>query len=926
MRPNLQDPSAWRQITPYLDRALHLAAEERETWLGELAKTHPTIVNTLRTLIEERDELDARGFLAKSPLVVDEVAALQPTLLDIARRRVGRETSDFQQGAAAAPRNLADTLVGPYRLLCEIGRGGMSSVWLAERSDGQMKRQVALKLPHMGHRDLQLAERFTRERDILAALSHPNIARLYDAGVSESGQPYLAMEYVSGATLDSHCDTACLPVRERLRMFLQVLEAVQFAHSQLIIHRDLKPSNLLATPRGHVMLLDFGVAKLLRDAAGGDRLTQFTGRLLTLEYASPEQITGEGLGIGSDIYSLGVVLYELLCGERPYRLKRESAASLEEAIVTQEPLRPSQVSISESTAKARGTIVGKLRRALAGDLDTIVLKALKKRPNERYLSIEAFKQDIVNHLNKVPVSARPDGRWYHFSRFVSRHRVPVCVGSLALLAIVASAMVALWQAGVASRERDRAFALAQRNSAVTEFLGTVITEAAGSDKPVTVSDMLARSEKLALADTSGNRENRAAVLAMIAEQYNALGSRGRAVQLIGRALALIGESPQSDLRSQLVCQQAFLTSEPGRKDLALRTISHELERLHPDPRSGAECLLYRAYISGNSGDTAAGLQDARLALETLRHAGQVPIAIEALFLGALGHSYQLDGQNRQADEYFEKSLREYTVVGLDRSPDANVVRSNWALVSGAAGTPKRAVALYDQALAIVEERNPGGAPPAYMIHNRGRSLQLVGRFAESRAAYELAEQLAARQESHEIQGYCLLGLAGVAADLHDRTAAAMYLRRFEQLSGTVTGEESPLWPAQLLARGKLEIEDTRFDAALLDFDRALRGSSGTNAFTARLGKAEAEVLTGNPTGAISDAQAALDLATSLQGGVPYSNRTGLAWLMLGRAWWETGESVRAHTAFESAAQHLSNTVDPDHPALREARRLLAMAN
>lgn len=836
----------------------------------------------------------------------------------------GRIAPYLDKGLNLAPEEretwLADTSVGPYRLLCEVGRGGMSRVWLAERCDGQMKRQVALKLPHMGHRDLQLAERFTRERDILAALNHSNIARLYDAGVSESGQPYLAMEYVSGAALDSHCDTACLPVRERLRMFLQVLEAVQFAHSQLIIHRDLKPSNLLATPQGHVMLLDFGVAKLLRDAAGEDRLTEFTGRLLTLEYASPEQITGEGLSIGSDIYSLGVVLYELLCGECPYRLKRESAASLEEAIVTQTPLRPSQVSISESTAQARGTSAGKLRRALAGDLDTIVLKALKKHPSERYLSIDAFKQDIVNHLNRVPVSARPDSRWYHFSRFVSRHRVPVSVGSLALLAIVASAVVAVWQAGVASRERDRAFALALRNSAVTEFLGTVITEAAGSDKPITVNDMLARSEKLALADTSGNRENRAAVLAMIAEQHQALGSSGRAAELLGRALALIGESPQSELRSQLVCQQAFLTATPGRTDLALRTISHELEQLHSDPRSGAECLLYRAYISENSGDTTTGLRDARQALETLRQAEQVPITTEALFLGALGHSYQLNGQNRQADEYFERSLREYAAVGRDRSPDALVVMNNWALVSGAAGTPKRAVALYDQALAIVEERDPGGSPPAYMIHNRARSLQLVGRFAESRAAFELGEQLALRQENHELQGYCLLGLAGVAADLHDGTAAATYLQKFSLLPGTVAGEEGPLWPAQLLVRGKLRIEDGRYDAALLDFDEALRGSSGLSAFAARLGKAEAELLAGNAIGAVSDAQVALDQAASLQGGLPYSNRTGLAWLMLGRALRETGDSGRADAAFESATWHLANTVETDHPALLEARR------
>jgi tetratricopeptide (TPR) repeat protein len=248
--------------------------------------------------------------------------------------------------------------------------------------------------------------------------------------------------------------------------------------------------------------------------------------------------------------------------------------------------------------------------------------------------------------------------------------------------------------------------------------------------------------------------------------------------------------------------------------------------------------------------------------------------------------------------------------------------NNWALVSGAAGTPKHAVVLYDQALAIVEERDPGGSPPPYMIHNRARSLQLVGRFAESQAAFELGAQLAVRQENHELQGYCLLGLAGIAADLHDRTAAATYLQKLAMLPDTVAGEAGPLWPAQLLVRGKLHIEDGRFDAALIDFDQALRNSSGPSAFAARLGKAEAEVLAGNATGAVSDAQVALGLAASLQGGLPYSTRTGLAWLMLGRALRETGESVRAHAAFESATQHLSNTVETDHPALLEARRSL----
>ena len=247
--------------------------------------------------------------------------------------------------------------VGPYRLLREIGHGGMSTVWLVNRSDGQMHRDVALKLPHIFLHQASFAERFSRERDILAALTHPNIARLYDAGISSAGQPYLAMEYVEGAPLLEHCDERRLAIADRVELFLQVLDAVRYAHSKLVLHRDLKPSNILVTATEQVRLLDFGIAKLIVDGSVTEtELTRFGGRALTLAYASPEQVLGRPLGTASDVYSLGVILSELLTGARPYRLQNDSRGALEDAIRIERPQRLSQtIHVDQAEALQHGT-------------------------------------------------------------------------------------------------------------------------------------------------------------------------------------------------------------------------------------------------------------------------------------------------------------------------------------------------------------------------------------------------------------------------------------------------------------------------------------------------------------------------------------------------------------------------------------------
>jgi eukaryotic-like serine/threonine-protein kinase len=339
----------------------------------------------------------------------------------------------------------AGTVIGGYRLLREIGRGGMASVWLAERTDGMVNRPVALKFPHGAWLMPGLAERMKQERDILAHLEHQNIARLYDAGVTQDGRPYLAIEFVEGEAIDRYCETRALALAPRLRLLLQVSRAVAYAHAQLVVHRDIKPSNVLVTEVGEVRLLDFGIAKLLaQDAAQAAALTSHTGRALTIDYAAPEQILGQPISIAADVYSLGVLAFEMLAGRRPYKLSRESRGALEDAILQADAPRPSEVATVPWS------------RELRGDLDTIILKALKKQPSERYETVNAFIEDIERHLDSRPVLARPDSSWYRVGRLIARNRIAFGAASVTLAAIVSGAAVALVQAHTANLERARA--------------------------------------------------------------------------------------------------------------------------------------------------------------------------------------------------------------------------------------------------------------------------------------------------------------------------------------------------------------------------------------------------------------------------------------------------------------------------------------
>jgi len=429
----------------------------------------------LSTLLDEAEKLDPAALETWLAGLQGESARLAPALRAMLARQASKETDElFDRPPALGPPTTgieAGDTVGPYRLERLLGRGGMGEVWLAMRTDGGLKRKVALKLPHVTWAP-SLAERFARERDILSGLEHPNIARLYDAGVDSQGRPYMALEFIEGLPIDEFCTQQALPVESRVRLLLQVADAVAYAHGRLVVHRDLKPGNVLVTADGQARLLDFGIAKLMEgDRTRETALTQAAGRALTLDYASPEQIRGEPIGTASDVYSLGVVAFQLLAGSRPYRLKRESAAQLEEAIA----------SVDAPLASGLATDPA-LKRRLKGDLDATLNKALKKNPAERYPTVDAFAQDLRRHLAGEAVTAQPDTRLYRLRKFVARNRIAVATGAVVAVVIVASALVALQQARQASEQARIARTEAETAKAVQEFLQGLF-EASSANQP-----------------------------------------------------------------------------------------------------------------------------------------------------------------------------------------------------------------------------------------------------------------------------------------------------------------------------------------------------------------------------------------------------------------------------------------------------------
>lgn len=792
------DPSEWEALSRLLDHALELPAEERTRWIDSLSGESDAIKARLRRLVAHEPSVAAMDFLATLPKIASRAGSVGAGIAE-----------------AADPDAQAGAVIGPYRLLRQVGHGGMGTVWLAERTDGMLKRPVALKLPFGMWPRSGFAERFALERDILASLNHPHIARLYDAGLTADGRPYLALEYVEGRPIDEHAREAQLDLRARLRLFLQVTDAVAHAHSNLIIHRDLKPSNVLVTAAGEVKLLDFGIAKLLEQGTTrATALTEAAGQPLTPEYASPEQVAGEPLTVAADTYSLGVLLHELLAGVRPYRLRRGSRAALEDAILQADVSRPSDAATTPSA-----------RRALRGDLDTIVCKALARKPQDRYATVSAFADDLRRHLAGQPVAARAQTAWYRASRFARRNAVAVGASAAVIAALVAGAGVALWQARVAIAEQKRA-------EDVKNFIAGIFQDAdiyGTSGGALTVAQLLQRAgEKI--------------------DRLSDLPPEGRIelLSLIGSGLTNLHEVAQAErMLRETVAEAARTLGDDHPATLHARTLlalTHRYVGTTGQLKAELSALvpLLRANASASPDDLVLALESQVVAaMSEGRYADAEAAAREMVETASarLGgrHTKTLDGQWSLVDALHQQYKMEAALSLAER--------------------------LYPLTLDVME----GNTKAPRLIEARekyARVLARAGRLTEGieHQAGALADAVAVFGPSSVAVGFFASNLANLRMDAGELEEALANIDQSLGVMATVPGRESIPYAMTLGRRGLILLAARRPLEALPHLSEAgdrlqrLLGVANERTYLARVDQALATGYAGN----VSDARRAMD--------------------------------------------------------------------
>jgi eukaryotic-like serine/threonine-protein kinase len=756
----------WPTLSRRLDEALALSPAERGAWLDNLPEPE-AFKATLRRLLADDPGVETDDFLALLPRLTFEPAV--PLL---------EATSD-------AP--AAGALVGPYRLIRELGVGGMGLVWLAERADDGMKRQVALKLPRLSWAR-GLAERMRRERDILASLDHPNIARIYDAGLDALGRPYLALEYVVGEPIDVYCKRLALTIADRLRLLLQVAGAVAHAHARLVVHRDLKPANILITSDGQVRLLDFGIAKLMEGAQTQEtELTALGGRALTLDYASPEQIHGEPLGAASDVYSLGVVAYELLTEAKPYRLKHDSAAALEEAIASVDIRLASTAAASASA-----------RRALRGDLDAILNKALKKNVSERYLSIEAFAQDIDRHMANLPVQARPDALGNRLRKFVRRHKLSMAAATAVSVSLIAGLSVAMWQ----TRE---ALVQAERAERVKEFVLSIFVDADGYAEggvSRTAADLLKSARQSVSDETGGSPEVAVELMTAVGQSMVGQGLMPEAAALMVDAVELskrqLGPGHALTCAAQLVHGEA--QTELGQNKEAIATYMPCVEsarRAGDLPRLNAGLRgLVTAHLNEAHAEEAVALAHQAVATLSAGRVAGKPLSPRMVMLTYHALAYALDSSGQPgavaAAQLALSASRE--VYGPKVTAQVLTIRTFLALAQVSEGQLEEGLreldALVPATASLLGPRHPRLSKIAHLA---GVAKLDAGDVPGAIAAFRHSMAIEDMQggDSAFDRGMARFFLAGAHAQVWQPAAALPLLDEAVALIGTAAGPSSP---------------------------------------------------------------------------------------------------------------------------------------
>ncbi len=632
------DPLKWEKIKKIFEISLNLPETEKEDYITESAEGDEEIISEVRSLIHS---IKTAGDFLDNPGI---------NLNEQKDSFIGRK-------------------LGPYLVEKVIAAGGMGIVYLAVRDDAEFKKQVAVKLIRSGLNNKYLTERFKTEKQTLAYLDHPYIAKLLDAGSTDDGTPYLIMDYIDGEPIDVYCDKNRLTLSERLELFSKVCSAVHYAHQNLVVHRDIKPSNIMVTEKGEPKLLDFGIAKILSSDSpdAGRDLTKTGYWQLTPEYASPEQVKGENIATTSDVYSLGILLYKILTGHNPYRFKSYLPTEIHKVVCFEEPQKPSiKVESSEELIKqdgsvkeinaetvsnSRGTSIEHLKRKLKGDIDNIILKAIRKEPWRRYGSVEQFSEDIKRYSDGLPVIARNDTMGYLLSKFIKRHKTGVAMSAISVLLLIAGILGIAWQASIAAKERDKAKLEASKSERINTFMQDIFAapnpEVEGKD--VKVVDVLKNASEKIDKELSDDPDIKVSVLYTIGTTYIGLGLYDDAEKYLKNSLA--------------VCEKNFSLNDPQTAKVM-------------------EQLAYDYQLKSNYSKADSLYKEA---LKIFRVNGGEISSDEATALSDFGSSLYNQGKYDESKKYQTEALNAYRKIYGDT--DARVVRSlsNLGTVAGETG-------------------------------------------------------------------------------------------------------------------------------------------------------------------------------------------------------------------------------------------------
>ncbi|HET7757023.1 MAG TPA: serine/threonine-protein kinase, partial [Steroidobacteraceae bacterium] len=726
------------EISAYLDQLLDLEPSQREPWLAALATSRAQLAAELRELLALHAANCAAGFLERSPLGGDEL-------------RAGKR-------------------IGAYTIERLLGRGGMGNVWLGYRSDGQFEGQVAIKLLERRGLAEDAGAQIRHEAGLLARLTHPHIARLFDAGVCDNGQSYLILEYVEGEPIDRYCASRRLTLRTRLRLFLAVVDAAAHAHAQLVVHRDLKPSNVLVTPEGAVKLLDFGVAALQSGAGAPPDATASPARALTPGYAAPEQLRGEPVSAAADVYSLGVLLYLLVSGEHPFGSGHPTHTRLARAASTDDP----------GLASAR-LPPGAERRRVRGDLDAIIARALARDPARRYATATELAADLRCFLDDFPVRARAPTRAYAARKFAARHWGGVLGAALTLLVLLGATVVTTMNMLEARRQRDFARVQLARAEALNELNNYVLTDAAPAGKPFTVNDLLGRATHVLERQTIESA-NRVALLTSIGREYSTQDQRETGQRLLGESYQLSRTTADPSGRARAACALAAALSEKEPSSRPEGLLAEGLRELPDTP----EYALDRAFCQLRGSEIAQDAGNPQLAIrrseDAIRALAQVPFEHELTELRAeerLAETYRIAGRYRESIAVFERIWPRLVALGRDDTSTADTWLNNWGVSLQQLGRPLEAEVKLRRSLEIQRADASDAAVSPMSMTNYAQVLFELGRLAEAQDYAERAYQPALQAGDEVVVNQTLLRLARIYRARHDDRRAVQMLDEVE---------------------------------------------------------------------------------------------------------------------------------------------------